>query len=188
MIFEREDRHGIAFLRLQRADRADDAADVHVLEHETAWRALFARARTHIDEHEIADCSRAERAEVARVAIERVAAQIQTERLLLEGQQFHLGPGRPSGSTSSVRRRRRREPPAEQIRLALLAIALHARAVFERGIDRPGQSRAEDRRRLRSAGGGLGEAVARAAFDERFEHALVDHPQVQILRTAGAAR
>ena len=67
------------------------------------------------------------------MAIDRMAAQVQTERILFVRQQLHFGP-----------RRRIRQPDdrevvvvaaAEEIRLAELAIALGAVAVLDRAVD-----------------------------------------------------
>ena len=68
--------------------------------------------------------------------IHGMAAQIEPERFLLVGQPLHLGPGGPVGP--QARRPVRcdgRRGLAEEIRLALLAVALHAGAVLDGGVD-----------------------------------------------------
>ena len=97
-VLEREDAHAVALLGLERAEARDDAADVHVLDEEPARRAV--RRLRQLGEHEIADRAGAERAQVVGVAIERVAAQIEPERILL------LLRAAPSRSTAAASGRR----------------------------------------------------------------------------------
>ena len=128
-----------------------------------------------LGQHEIADGARAERAQGVGVAIERVAAEIETQRILLVRQQFHLGPRR------RVRQADQRKalllvPAAEEIRLAILAIALRAAAMLDGAVDGREQPGAPERRRH----AGRNQRVARAGLDERLEHALVDEAEIEL--------
>jgi hypothetical protein len=95
---------------------------------------------------EVAGGGRGVAREVVAVAIERVARDVEAERLLLERQELlgrprlDLGIGLALGRGAG--RRRRRGDQAEQRGLAALAVALLAGALLERGVERGQELRA----------------------------------------------
>src|SRR5207247_8467442 len=86
----------------------------------------------------------AELLQLGQVAIDRVAAPIEPERLLFKGVLLGLRPGR------RLRQRRASRAVAalvdvegaEQVALPAVPVTLHARAVLPRGVDRDVQPRA----------------------------------------------
>ena len=119
-------------------------------------------------------------------ALQRMAAHVEAERFLLEGQRCGLGP-RPAH-----RQRRDRGVcartvvdsvvAAEQLDLALIAIALMAAAVVEDAIEAGEQARRHARERLAIVAGR--ERVERAGLDQALEHLLVHEPQIDVLGRA----
>jgi hypothetical protein len=83
------------FLRLERAEARDDAGGPDV----------------GLGTGQLGDAPGAERLQVVAEAVERVAAHVEAERLLLAGELLHLGPGAASGSGGGGTRRRPAEPP-----------------------------------------------------------------------------
>ena len=67
-----------------------------------------------VGEHEIADRARAERAQRVGVAIERMAAQIEAERVLLVREQLHLGPRRRLRQADERQAPRSSSPPPKR--------------------------------------------------------------------------
>ena len=70
----------------------------------------------------------------AAETIERMAAHVEAQRLLLPRQLLRLRPGQSVGQENDRRGRRRRRA-AEQLVLALVTIALLPAAVFQSAID-----------------------------------------------------
>src|SRR6185437_6735888 len=96
----------------------------------------------------------------ARVALERMAAHVQAERFLLEVERLGFRPRPRRGEQRRVVGRRRPDVvAAEELRLALIAIALMAAAVIEDAIEAGEQARAP------------GEVVGPAARRERVHRA-----------------
>ena len=114
-VVEQEDRHPVPLLRLERAQAGDDAADPDV---------RFRRG-------EIGDAPGAERPEIVREALQRVAAHVEAERFLLAGKLLDLRPRRGLRQRRGARRRLVPVGPAKELRLPLVAIALVASAMLD---------------------------------------------------------
>ena len=100
-VFEREYGHAVALARLELAARGDDAPDDHVAHDRLSFDRLREVGNRWIGARsicwqfrELGRPARAERLQLARVAVHGVAAKVQPERFLLEGQLLGLGPGR----------------------------------------------------------------------------------------------
>ena len=135
---------------------------------------------------ELAGRPRAELLQRRRVAIDRMAAPVEAERLLLEGELLGLGPRRrvgQQGRPEAVALRTRPTASApNSCACPSFAIALQPRAVLAGRVDRREQPRPQRRRRQRLRSGvPSDERVERAGLDEALEHALVDEPQIEIL-------
>ena len=88
-VVQHEDRHAVALLRLERAQAGDDAADPDV----------------GLRGGQLGDAPGAERLQLLGEAIERMAAHVEAERFLLDGELLRLGPGRRVGQRDRRRRR-----------------------------------------------------------------------------------
>src|SRR5882762_5442501 len=75
-------------------------------------------------------------AQVFGVSIDRMAAPVETKRLLLEVELLDLGPRRHVGQRCMPGRASGLLAAAKQVDLAQVLVALYARAVLTRGIDR----------------------------------------------------
>ncbi len=128
--------------------------------------------------------------EIVRIAHQRMAAQIQAERFLLEREQLLF---RPRHRVRQARRGRHliaaavvvRSAAAEQERLTAFAILLTPAAMLDRAIDRREQPRAAQRARLCHPLRVVRiERIERARLRQALEHALVDQAQVDLLAHA----
>ena len=192
-VLQREHGHPVALPRLELAHGGHDAADRRVgLDRlRPAGAPAIVARRCRLRRSQIANRLRAQILERRRVAIDRMTAPIQSERLLLEPELLGLGPGR------RVRQRKGLEAVrswshvavalrgqinrAEQLRLALVAIALEPRAMVARRVDGGEQPRPKARRLQRFVRGAFRERIERASLDQAFEHALVHQAQIEIL-------
>ena len=104
--------------------------------------------RRQLGEHEIADRPGAEGAQRVGIAIERMAAEIEAERVLFVCEELHLRPRRRLGQADQ-REALLLVAAAEEIGLSVLAIALRASAVLDRAVHRGEQARASERRAAR---------------------------------------
>ena len=118
-------------------------------------------------------------------ALERMAAHVEAERFLLERERLRLGPRRDVGQRTASSASRRLRRAAEELRLALVAIALVPAAVVDAPGRRPAkQPRAPGQIVVRPPGR---RGVERAGLDQALEDLLVDQPQVDLLAQARRA-
>src|SRR5262249_53212543 len=101
-----------------------------------APRGIVSRRRLNVGQLAHRFC--AELSQRRRIAIDRMAAPVQTERFLLEGQLLALGPrlrlGQRHRASPTPMRRLVLVEAAEQLRLPLIAVALRACAVLARAV------------------------------------------------------
>ena len=157
-VVEDEDRHAIAFLRFQRAQAADDAADPDVGQRPG----------------QLGDALCAERLELVAEPFQRMAAHVETQGLFFERQLLRLGP------RWRIRQRDRDGLVAivrqiEERHHAVFAVALMPSAVLDRAIDRREQAGAPRADRA------VGQRVERARLDEALERPLVHEPLIDAL-------
>ena len=143
-VLEREDRHPVALARLQRPARRDDAADA-VSARSASAAGPQTSPRAGVGARPVRRSRRAPNSfSVVGVAIDRMAAPVEAERLLLERELLGLGPRRRVGQRDA--------PPAprpslvadaaEQLRLPLArGRAAAAPPCSHRRVDRGEQPR-----------------------------------------------
>ena len=89
-VFEVEDRHAIAFARLELPDTAHDAAHADV--RLTRAPGAVAVAGCRLDSRKIGQRLRPILFEIGGIAIDRVSAPIESQRVFLSGQLLRVGP------------------------------------------------------------------------------------------------
>src|SRR5262249_14202349 len=174
-VFEREDGHAVALLRLQLTARRDHAADgrVRLNRLPTTRSPGLRRIGAHRGLRQLRDRLRPELLQFAAIAVDRMAAPVEPERLFFKCELLHLAPRRGGRQHDDGRIVRAGGwlQLAEQSALALFAIALLARAVLAGRIDGCHNPWPRLARMSSDAGG---PCVERASLREALEHALVE--------------